>query len=254
MKIFEARRTDAIRLAVIAALVSASFIYVGVVGGDVAVYGTQDNDLPIYNVATTQKKVAITFDAAWGADTTGAILDALAGEDVPATFFLVGFWIDRYPDQVRAIAAAGHEIGNHSNTHAHFNSLTAEGIQKEVLACSEKLSALTGKPVDLFRAPYGEYNASVIRTCRSLGLYVIQWDVDSLDWKGLSAAQMRERILTRVKPGSIILMHLGGEHTVEALPEILRGIKQMGYEFVTVSELIVKEDYWIDHAGMQHAN
>lgn len=254
MRIFAVRRNDVIRLAVIAMLVAASFIYVGIVGGDTAVYGTADNDLPIYNVATTQKKVAITFDAAWGADTTGALLDALAGEDVTATFFLVGFWIDRYPDQVRAIAGAGHEIGNHSDTHAHFNSLTAEGIEKEVLACSEKLSALTGKPVELFRAPYGEYNSAVIRTCRSLGVYVIQWDVDSLDWKGLSAAQMQERILSRVKPGSIILMHLNGEHTVESLPGILKGIKQMGYEFVTVSELIIKEDYWIDHAGTQHAN
>lgn len=254
MRIFVVPRQLTVRLAVVAALVAASFLYVGIMGADTAVFGTPDNDLPIYNVATQEKKVALTFDAAWGANTTDAIIDILQGEDIYCTFFLVGFWIDRYQAEVCALAGAGHEIANHSNTHAHMKGMSPKDIEEEVRLCNDKITALTGEPVDLFRPPYGEYDTTVVRTCRAMGVHVVQWDVDSLDWMGLSASEMTRRILDRVKPGSIILMHMNGEHTIEALPGIIRGIKEKGFEFVTISELIAKENYWIDHAGTQHVN
>ncbi|MDE6586492.1 MAG: deacetylase, partial [Clostridia bacterium] len=109
----------------------------------------------------------------------------------------------------------------------------------------------TGKKVDLFRAPYGDYDDELIKTASELGYYTIQWDVDSLDWKDLSASDIAMRVINNVKNGSIILMHNNGLHTAEAVPIILETLKNRGYSFVPVGELIYRENYVIDGTGMQ---
>ena len=208
--------------------------------------------LPIYCVETNgEKRCAISFDAAWGADNTQKILDVLEKYDAPATFFVVGNWADDYPDAMKAIVEAGHEVMNHSNAHDHYNSLSAAEITADITVCNEKIMKLTGIMPSLIRCPYGEYDDHVISAIRARGMEPIQWDVDSLDWKDLSAAEITARVTSKVQPGSIVLFHNAGLHTPEALPAILNYLAREGYTLVPISELILTCEYTIDHAGKQ---
>ncbi len=213
---------------------------------------TKARSLPIYSVAWEEKKIAISFDCAWGTEHTDAILNALDQNDVRCTFFMVEFWTEKYPEYVKKIDEAGHEIGTHSKTHPYMSKLSESEIRAELSSSSEAITAVTGKKVDLFRPPYGDYDNLVIDTAKSMGIYSIQWDVDSLDWKDLSATDIAMRIINGVKPGSIILCHNNGLHTAEALPLIFSTLQNRGYEFVPIGELIYRENYTIDSAGKQH--
>ena len=213
---------------------------------------TKARSLPIYSVAREEKKIAISFDCAWGTEHTDAILKALDQNDVRCTFFMVEFWTEKYPEYVKKIDEAGHEIGTHSKTHPYMSKLSEAEIRAELSSSSEAIPAVTGKKVDLFRPPYGDYDNLVIDTAKSMGIYSIQWDVDSLDWKDLSATDIAMRIINGVKPGSIILCHNNGLHTAEALPLIFSTLQNRGYEFVPIGELIYRENYTIDSAGKQH--
>ena len=213
---------------------------------------TKARSLPIYSVAREEKKIAISFDCAWGTEHTDAILKALDQNDVRCTFFMVEFWTEKYPEYVKKIDEAGHEIGTHSKTHPYMSKLSEAEIRAELSSSSEAITAVTGKKVDLFPPPYGDYDNLVIDTAKSMGIYSIQWDVDSLDWKDLSATDIAMRIINGVKPGSIILCHNNGLHTAEALPLIFSTLQNRGYEFVPIGELIYRENYTIDSAGKQH--
>jgi peptidoglycan/xylan/chitin deacetylase (PgdA/CDA1 family) len=171
--------------------------------------------------------------------------------NVKATFFVVGFWVDKFPESVKALADAGHEIMNHSDNHAHFARLSTDEIIRNISACNKKIAAVTGVTPTLFRCPYGEYDDHVIRTLKSMGMDTIQWDVDSLDWKDLSAVEITKRVTSKVNPGSIVLFHNAALHTPEALPSIIEYLLQNGYSIVPVSELILKGDTTIDHTGRQ---
>jgi len=208
--------------------------------------------VPIYSVDTDSKKIAISFDAAWGADKTKSIVDTLNKYRIKGTFFLVGFWIDKYGEEVKYISDNGMEIGNHSANHLKMSTIQEEVIIKEISSVNEKITAITGKPVKVFRPPFGDYNDRLIRTVNELGMKTIQWDVDSLDWKGLSSGEISKRVCSRVKSGSIILCHNNSDHIVEALPMIILNLKNQGYEFVTMSELVYDDNYIIDNNGVQH--
>ena len=211
--------------------------------------------LPIYCVQKDYKVVSISFDAAWGNEDTQQLIDTLAKYGVKATFFVVGEWVDKYPESVKALFDAGHEVMSHSNTHAHFNKLSPQEIVEDLNACGDKIEKVTGVRPTLFRCPYGEYDDHVINAVRSMGIEPIQWDVDSLDWKDLSAADITKRVTGKVQPGSIVLFHNAAKHTPEALPGIIEKLLQDGYTFVPISELIVHgtcgQDYTIDHTGRQ---
>ncbi len=185
----------------------------------------------------------------WGNEDTQTLIDILTKYDVRATFFLVGQWADKYPESVKALADAGMEIGNHSDTHPHMAKLSEKQIIDEVSLCSGKIEAITGTPVSLFRCPYGEYDDEVITTVRNMGVQPIQWDVDSLDWKDLSADDIYKRVTSRVTDGSIILFHNAAKHTPEALAGIIEYLLQEGYEIVPVSELLLTGEYDIDNTG-----
>ena len=143
------------------------------------------------------------------------------------------------------------EIGTHSNTHPDMSKLSASKINLELTESVKIIERITQKKVELFRAPFGAYNDTLIEEAQKLGLYTIQWDVDSLDWKGLSANDMAARVLNKVQNGSIILMHNDGEHTIQALPLIIEGLKNKGYTFTTIGKLIYRDNYYIDHTGRQ---
>ena len=207
--------------------------------------------LPIYCVGTEEKKIAISFDCAWGVDYTDTLLDVMEKNDVKCTFFAVQFWVEKYPEYAKKIVEKGHELGTHSRTHSYMSKQSKAEIQDELHTSSKAIEELTGQKVTLFRPPYGDYDDELIDTCLEMGIYPIQWDIDSLDWKNLSATEIALRIVNGVKPGSIILCHNNGLHTAEALPMIFSTLKNRGYEFVPIGELIYKDGYTIDHNGRQ---
>ena len=191
----------------------------------------------------------------WGNEDTQTLIDILDRYHVKATFFVVGQWADKYPESVEALSDAGHEVMCHSNDHAHFNTLSAREIIDDVSICCDKIEAVTGCRPTLFRPPFGEYDDHVVAALRWMGMEVIQWDVDSLDWKDYDAATITKRVTDRVAPGSIVLFHNAALHTPEALPGILDRLLANGYEVVPVSELLLPgeygTDFTIDHTGRQ---
>ncbi len=207
--------------------------------------------LPIYCVQRQDKKVALTFDAAWGNEDTEQLIDILAEHNAKATFFVVGEWVDKYPQSVKQLFDAGHDVMNHSDTHPDCAKLGREAFIKELEACNSKIEAVTGQRPTLFRPPYGAYNDAVVEGAQSIGMHTVQWDVDSLDWKDLSAGEITRRVTEKVQPGSIILFHNAAKHTPEALPMILDWLEENGYEPVKVQELILDGEYYMDHTGRQ---
>ena len=212
---------------------------------------SRQKKLPIYSVGTEEKKVAISFDCAWGTDYTETLLNIMEREKVVSTFFMVEFWTTKYPDLVKKIAGGGHAIGTHSTTHSYMSKLTEAQIEEELTRSSMAIKAVTGEEVTLFRPPYGDYDDLLIETAERLGLYTIQWDVDSLDWKNLSAAEIAARVTSGVKNGSIVLFHNNGLHTAEALPAVIADLKEKGFTFVRIDDLIYKDGYYIDADGRQ---
>lgn len=220
------------------------------VSGSSAANGRQ---LPIYCVQTDQKKVALTFDAAWGNEDTQKILDILKEKNVHATFFMTGGWVKNYPEDVKAILAAGHDLGNHSENHKNMSQLSSDEQKQELLSVHERVRQLTGYEMFLFRPPYGDYDDSVVLTARECGYYPIQWDVDSLDWKDYGTDAILDRVLnhSHLGNGSIILCHNGAKYTAQALERLITGLQEKGYRIVPVSELILREDYHMDAEGRQ---
>ncbi len=220
--------------------------------GSAAAFAGSDRLLPIYCVETDKKQIAISFDAAWGNDDTQTLIDILAEYDVPATFFIVGAWVDKYPESVKALHDAGHQIQNHSNTHPYMSRLSSEQMVNEIESCNKKIAEITGVTPTLLRPPYGDYDNSVISTVESCDMYTIQWSVDSLDWKDTATPEnICQRVTSKVKNGSIVLFHNDADHTPAALPNILKCLKNEGYEFVFISDLIYKDNYEIIHDGTQ---
>ena len=214
--------------AISAMLITVLSLSVYFTGAYAVYYGNTPRLVPIYSVEKEEKIVSISFDCAWGTEHTDEILNALKVSEVRATWFMVEFWAEKYPEYVKKIDEAGHEIGTHSATHSY-----------------------TEKKVELFRPPYGDYDDELLKTASELGYYTIQWDTDSLDWKDLSATDIAMRVINGVKNGSIILMHNNGLHTGEAVPIILETLKNKGYSFVPIGELIYRENYIIDGTGCQ---
>ena len=164
---------------------------------------------------------------------------------------MVGDWVTKFPEAVKKISNAGHEIANHSNTHPHVNNLSVEENIKEIQLCSKKIEKITGKKTTLYRGPFGEYNNNVIKSVKESGHIAIQWNIDTLDYNGLTTAEMWNRIEKNLSNGSIILMHNGTENTAISLQTIIKNIKEYGYELVKVSDLIYEDNYYINPNGEQ---
>ncbi len=249
VKVFKLKN---ILLVALAAVLIAALSTTAYFTGAYAVYfGNTPRLVPIYSVERNDKVISISFDCAWGTEHTDDILNALRVSNVHATFFMVEFWAEKYPEYVKKIDGQGHEIGTHSSTHSYMSKQNAEEIKLELTTSSESIENVTGKKVELFRPPYGDYDNELIKTASELGYYTIQWDTDSLDWKDLSATDIAMRVINGVKSGSIILMHNNGLHTAESVPIILETLKNKGYSFVPIGELIYKDNYTVDGSGRQ---
>ncbi|ABW19555.1 polysaccharide deacetylase family sporulation protein PdaB [Alkaliphilus oremlandii] len=235
-------------------LLSGIVAYTKAIDGSIAAVFSNQKRLPIYSVETEEKKIAISFDAAWGDEFTDDILDTLDKYNVKTTFFLVSFWVEKYPDMVKKIYDRGHEIGNHSTTHPHMSKLSKEQIITELKTTGDKIAKITGKDPVVFRPPFGDYNDLLIETAEELNYHTIQWDVDSLDWKELGVQAVVDRVTRNVKKGSIVLFHNNAKYVSQFLPIVLEKLQEQGYEIVPVSELIYTENYSIDNTGRQKKN
>ena len=213
-----------------------------------------ERHLPIYCVDVgNEKKIALSFDAAWGNEDTKDILAILKKHDVKVTFFMTGGWVEKYPDDVKAILEAGHDLGNHSENHKNMSQLSKSAQKEELMEVHDKVKELTGYEMTLFRPPYGDYDNSVILNATECGYYTIQWDVDSLDWKDYGVDSIIKTVCQHkhLGPGSIILCHNGAKYTATALDEMITQLKKDGYTLVPISELIHKNNYCMNHEGRQ---
>ena len=213
-------------------------------------------ELPIYCVETDKPQIALSFDAAWGNEDTKQIMEILRKHNVKVTFFMTRGWVDSYPEDVKMILAEGHDLGNHSENHKNMSQISDSEIKEEVMKVHEKVKELTGYDMFLFRPPYGDYDNHVIKGVRACGYYPIQWDVDSLDWKDYGVDSIVNTVCSHkhLGNGSIILCHNGAKYTAQALDTLITTLKDKGYEFVPLSQLIIRDDYHLDHEGRQHAN
>lgn len=252
MRVYILNRKQLTRILMVILFIGVSVLYTaGIENGVLSVFMDNNKQIPIYCVDVPDKKIAISFDAAWGADKTEELLKILKEHNIKTTFFLVGFWVDKFPEMVKKISEEGHEVANHSLHHPQMSTLSKEQIIKELNTTSEKIETIIGKPTTLLRPPFGDYNNRLIETAHELGYQVIQWDVDSLDYKDYGTQSIVDRVLKKVKNGSIVLFHNNATYTPEALPIILDELQNQGYEIVPISDLIYKENYYIDHTGKQ---
>lgn len=210
-----------------------------------------DRKLPIYAVSRADNKIALTFDCAWGNSNTDLLLSLLKDAGAKATFFVTGEFCDKYPEDVKKMYDAGHEIGNHSDTHPHVEGININKLIEDTRKCSQKIKMITGEEPKLYRAPYGEYDNNVVTTIEGMGMKMIQWSVDSIDWKEPEPDTIIKRIEKDTVSGSILLFHNDLENTSLALPQILTDLKQKGFTFATVSDTVYYDSYHIDSSGLQ---
>lgn len=251
--IFVVKRKDILKV-LFTAIVAILLLTAVTISGSATIYTGAANKrlVPVYKVDTAEKKIALTFDAAWGADKTRGIIKLLKEYDVKATFFLVGFWIEKFSDETKLIANSGIEIGNHSVNHLKMSNLNSDDINKEIEGVNNDVLKLTGRTPKFFRAPFGDYNNMLIDAVKNHDMIPIQWSIDSLDWKGITGAQIAERVLNRASNGDIVLFHNNSDHILDALPIVLKSLKERGYKMVSLSNLVYSSDYSIDNRGVQH--
>lgn len=208
---------------------------------------------PVCSVETEQKKAALTFDVDLSNENTQTILNILEKYSVKATFFVTGTWVGKYPEEVKKIAAAGHDLGNHGRNHVDMSVLDRSQIQQEIQQVHMAVQELTGLEMNLFRAPYGAYGEELLKTVELSGYLPVQWEIDTEDWKNYGI----DSILRKVsqpdgkKNGSIIRMHNGADYITQALEPVIISLQEQGYELVPVSRMVYWSDYRIDGNGRQ---
>jgi peptidoglycan-N-acetylglucosamine deacetylase len=199
-------------------------------GGPMAIAGTR----------TEQKVVALTFDHSWGNSFTPSILDTLKARQVRVTFFIMGPWAQKYPQVAQRMVADGHEIGSHGYRHRNYGDMTEQWVRADVEKAHALIREVTGVEPSLLRPPNGHYSKQSLQVLDELGYKTIIWNVDSLDWKNPGQEVIISRVMKRIKPGAIILMHASDTpvQTADALPLLLDKIQAAGYQIVTVSDLL----------------
>lgn len=233
----------------LSAVIAVSIIVMAVISGYKVV--AAEKKVPIYSVSRADNRISITFDCAWGNSNTDLLLELLKDANASATFFVTGEFCDKYPEDVKKMYDAGHEIGNHSDVHPHVEGININDLIEDTRECNRKIKMITGEEPKLYRAPYGEYDDNVVSTVEGMGLKMIQWSVDSIDWQEPDADTIIERVTSKTQSGSILLFHNDLANTAEALPDLLTSLKQKGFSFVRVSDLVYFDSYHIDQNGVQ---
>ena len=239
-------------LALTAALALLVGCYLGPLQQEATTVLAVKKELPIYSVEREDKVISVTFDASWGGDQTMRILDILDEYNAKCTFFLVGIWVEKYPELVQEIHRRGHEIGNHSATHVYMTKVSEDKMRQELREMSDMTEKLIGIRPTLFRPPYGDYNNKVVQVSRAEGYEVVQWSVDSLDWKNKGVSDLISRATKNVQQGDIILFHNDSKYILDALPTILKTYQEQGFSMIPAGEILLQGNTTIDVQGKQH--
>lgn len=235
----------------LAIALAGSFKYIS--GYSTVSNNVNGKEMPICSVGTEEKKIALTFEAAWGDEDIRKILDILKIRGIRATFFITGDWAEKYPEIVAEIKEAGHDLANHSESHKSMVEMDEEQQRLEIMQAHDRIEELTGTRMQLFRIPYDNYDDALIKNIQSCGYYPVQWSVDSLDWKDYGAKYIVDAVMDdkNLKNGAIIKLHCGTKYTAEALENLINKLEKKGYQAVLVSELIYKDGYHMDISGRQ---
>ena len=225
-------------------LVCSSVIMPGVK----TVFRSGSRNLPLYSVERNDNAISLTFNCAWGGEDIENILQSLDKHNVKSTFFIVGEWAEKYPEQLKAIASAGHELGGHSYDHKDYQSLSKEEIKNDIHKTADAVERACGTSINLIRVPSGSYNSDVISAIEEEGYIAVQWSVDSIDYGDADCEGIFARATSKTKAGDIILMHTGTKNTAVALPRILDSLSG-NFEFLTVSELMYKDGFVVGNDG-----
>jgi len=249
MKVFVLNRK---KLVLLGAMIISTVIFAGV-NTIISVSKNSPSEVPVYSVKRDDNKISLTFNCAWGNEDIPEILETLKRYNTKATFFIVGEWAEKYPEDVKKIYDSGHEIGSHSYNHSHYKEMSYDEILKDMERCDNAIESIIGKDIYLVRGGYGEYSDDVLKVCKNSNRTYIQWSVDSIDYKAGSPDEITKKVIEKTKPGDIILMHTGTEYTHQALDSLLANLCQ-NHTPVPVSELIYKDNFTIDHSGCQIPN
>lgn len=201
---------------------------------------------PIYSAQVTTQEIGLTFDISWGEQTAEPILDILKQKGIHATFFLSSPWASKHEALVKRMVVDGHEIASHGNRHVDLNTLSPGELEKEILTAQDVLEKLSGQKITLLRPPNGAYDNKVISVSQKLGYRVIQWSVDSLDWKRPGPEAVINNVMNGIRnghgarPGDIILFHASDSapDTVKALPVVIDRLQGKNYKLVPISSLL----------------
>lgn len=207
--------------------------------------------VPVCCTDRSNKVVSFTFENLQGDANTAEIMEILKEYNISATFFVTGEWVGLYPDSALAIYESGHEVMNCADEYTHLPALSRIKMMQEIKSCNDKIQAVTGERPTLFRAPYGDYDNALMETLDSLHMTGIQWDIDSMDFKDISAGAITHRVTSLVCSGSIVRFQSQSKETVQALPGIIESLEKDGYTFLTVTDMIYTEDYTLNNDGRQ---
>lgn len=192
---------------------------------------------PLFNGNQNQPKIAFACNVFWGEEFLPDMLNTFDKNNIKITFFIGGSWAKRYPDVLKELARRGHELGNHTYSHPHPNALSKEKNKEQILQAEDLIKQLTDVKTTLYAPPYGEYNDTVLMAAHELGYKTIMWTVDTVDWKRPPPEVIINKISKKAQNGAIILMH-PTKPTAQALPELIRQLKEKGYTITTVSDVL----------------
>ncbi|PKM82499.1 MAG: hypothetical protein CVU88_03245 [Firmicutes bacterium HGW-Firmicutes-13] len=195
-------------------------------------------DRVIYRIDTDKNVISLTFDVVWTDEYTGDLLKTLERYDIKSTFFVTGKWMEKYPELTEEILKQGHEIGNHTYSHAHLKELEEEKIRDEIIKVDTYLSEKFDYHPKFFRPPFGEYDERVIDIAEELGYFTVLWSIETGDWLNPGVDKVIDRVVKRTHRGGIILLHNCSPQGVKALPVIIHALKMRNYKIVPVSELL----------------
>jgi polysaccharide deacetylase family sporulation protein PdaB len=195
---------------------------------------------PLRTLTVPGRLIALTFDISWGTVMPPKVIQLLAREKVPATFFLSGPWAEHHPDLVQQLVRDGFQVESHGQAHVNYSGLSAAGVAANIRAAGAILERLTGRRVDMVRPPNGDYDRRTLEVAKRLGYTVVLWGTDSLDWLNPGVGRIVQRVLSRAHPGDIVLLHASDtcKETDLALPAIIAGLRERGYTFVTLDGLL----------------
>lgn len=234
MRILVIKKSTLIRSAVLAALFVAAICITQFAAAAQPASAQYPTLKPVISFAAEGRQIALTVDTAFGDDYTEAILDVLKTEGVTATFFVMGAWVNEYPEKLTEIKMAGHEIASHSYSHTRYTELTPDEIAEDANAARQIIKDKTGQEPAMLRPPYGAYDSYTLETLAADGMTAVKWSVDARDWKREGVDSIVKNVMDYVRPGAILMFQNNVLDTPQAMAAIIADLKEQGYEFVTV--------------------